>query len=159
MAEENAGAAPGQDKQVGIQRMYLKDCSFESPKAPQIFQGEWKPEVKLNISTQNARIELPAETPGQVFDVTLTVEVDAQIEKETALLCEVKYAGIFYVAGFTDEELPAVLNSFCPTQLFPFAREAITDLVMKGGFPMIPIQPINFDAMLAQRQREAAGAH
>ena len=159
MADETAtGAAQGQGKQVGIQRVYLKDSSFESPRAPSIFQGEWKPELKLNISTQNEKIELPTEAPGDVYDVTLTVEVDARIDDQTALLCEVKYAGIFFLAGLTEQELAQVLGSFCPTQLFPYVRETIGDLVTKGGFPAITLQPINFDAMLAQRQQQMAAA-
>lgn len=155
MAEENQAA---QGKQVGIQRIYLKDASFESPHAPGVFQGEWKPEIKLNISTQNEKIDLPVEAQGDVYDVTLTVEVDARVDDTTALLCEVKYAGIFFLAGLSDQELQQVLGSFCPTQLFPYVRETIGDLVTKGGFPAITLQPINFDAMLAQRQQQMAAA-
>lgn len=158
MADETAaGTAENQAKQVGIQRVYLKDCSFESPRAPAVFQAEWKPEVKLNISTQHNKLDMPTETPGDVYDVTLTVEVDARIDDQTALLCEVKYAGIFFLAGLSQQELAQVLGSFCPSQLFPYAREAVSDLIGKGGFPALTLQPINFDAMLAQRQREMAG--
>jgi len=167
MANENAAAGDElQGKQVGIQRIYLKDCSFEAPATPAVFGQEWRPEVKLNISTANRKLDVKAEEgaqdPGDVFEVTLTVEARAMLGETTAFLCEVKQSGLFFLKGLSEQELGQVLGSFCPSQLYPYAREVISDLIGKGGFPSLTLQPVNFDAMLAEHQRQsqvAAEAH
>ena len=154
MANEETGAAQAaQDqKQVGVQRIYLKDASFESPHTPAVFAEEWKPQVNLNISANNTRVD------AQTWEVVLTVTAEAKIDDQNAFLCEVHQAGVFIVKGLTEEELKPVLGSFCPNQLFPYAREAISDFVGKGGFPQLMLQPINFDALLAHHNREVAKA-
>ena len=154
--EESAGisqdtAAQGQ-KQIGVSRIYLKDSSFESPHTPAVFAKEWKPHVNLNISAGNTKVDT------DTYEVVLTVTAEAKIEDQNAFLCEVQQAGIFLLKGLTEEELKPVLGSFCPNQLFPYAREAISDLVGKGGFPQLMLQPINFDALLEHHRRELAKA-
>lgn len=160
MANEEAGAAgpQGEQKQVGMQRIFLKDASFESPNSPAVFTKEWKPQVNLNISAKNTLIET------DTYEVVLTVTVEAKVDEENAFLCEVHQAGIFILKGLTQEELKPVIGSFCPNQLFPFAREAVSDLVGKGGFPQLMLQPINFDALMQAHERQqaegaAGGAH
>ncbi|TQV62753.1 MAG: protein-export chaperone SecB [Halothiobacillaceae bacterium] len=142
-----------------LQRIYLKDVSFESPRAPGIFQIEdWQPSVNVQIGNATHKLA------DDVYEITLTVTVTANLsmdgKDETAFLTEVSQAGIFTVAGFEAAELGHILGSVCPTQLFPFVRETVADLVSKGGFPPLLLQPINFDALYIQhlQQREAAGA-
>lgn len=165
MANETAATGDAmQSKQVGIQRIYLKDSSFEAPGTPAVFTQEWKPKINLNLSTANRKMDVEvepgAEDPGDVYEVTLTVEARAMLGDNTAFLCEVKQSGLFFLKGLSAEELTQVLGSFCPSQLYPYAREAISDLVGKGGFPSLALQPVNFDGMLAESQRKAAeGAH
>jgi len=162
MAEEETGTpapaagAEASGQMFKIQRIYLKDASFESPVTPKIFtdQGQWQPQVALNLHTETTKLE------NDLFEVVLTVTVTVKNGDETVYLTEVKQAGLFLAKGIPDERMGPLLGSFCPTQLFPFAREEITSLVQKGGFPQLPLEPVNFDALYAQHlkaQREAAG--
>ena len=159
MADEETGAAAtdaqAPEQVFKIQRIYLKDASFESPVAPKIFinQGQWQPQVSLNLHTETSKLE------NDLFEVVLTVTVTVKNGEETVYLTEVKQGGLFLAKGIPDERMGPLLGSFCPTQLFPFAREEITSLVQKGGFPQLPLEPVNFDALYAQHlksQREAA---
>lgn len=140
-------------KQVALQKIYLKDMSLEVPKAPTIFTAEWKPRVDVQINT--AVQDLTAET----HHVVLTVSVKAQLGEQTAYLVEVQQGGVFLLRGFPDDdERRAVLGAYCPNVLFPFAREAVADLVRRGGFPEFLLQPVNFDALYQQHlaQKRAA---
>ncbi len=157
MADEETGAAAAQESEqvFKIQRIYLKDASFESPVTPKIFthQGQWQPQVSLNLHTETSKLD------GDMYEVVLTVTVTVKNEDETVYLTEVKQAGLFLAKGIPDDRMGPLLGSFCPTQLFPFAREEITSLVQKGGFPQLPLEPVNFDALYSQHlkaQREAA---
>lgn len=141
-----------QQPQFGIQRLYLKDVSFESPNAPGIFRKEWKPQVKLDLNTQTRQLE------ENVFEVTLTLTVAAKVQEETAFLCEVQQAGIFTVSGFNDDVRDQMLGAYCPNILFPYAREAIDSLVIKGSFPALMLAPVNFDALYAQNKQGAENA-
>ena len=152
MADEAASNADEQQKQVGLQRIYLKDCSFESPKPMEALGKEWKPHVNMNINTSANPLN---ET---THEVVLTITAEAKLEDETAFVCEVQQAGLFVVQGLTDEETRRVLTTFCPTQLYPYAREAVSSLVGRGGFPALNLQPINFEALVDHQQREAAKA-
>ncbi len=143
MAEQAAG-----ERQVAIQRIYVKDISFESPKAPEVFAEEWKPDINLQLNTRSAKRD------DGTYEVVLTVTIDTKNDNGSVFLCEVQQAGVFAINGFSDEEVKQVAGSFCPNQLFPYARAAIADLVSRGGFPNLALQPINFDALLAQHQQE-----
>ena len=143
MADEEQGAA-GEGKQLLLQRIYLKDCSFEAPNSPQIFSGNWEPKVNLNISTDARALD------GDVREVALKVTVEAVHDDKTALLAEVEQAGTFLISGFTDAEVDRIIGSFCPNVLYPYAREQVASLVTKGGFPQLLIQPLNFDHMYQQ---------
>lgn len=141
-----------QQPQFGIQRLYLKDVSFESPNSPTVFRKEWKPQVKLDLNTQTRQLD------EGVYEVVLTLTVAANIEEEPAFLCEVQQGGIFTLAGFPDETRDQMLGAYCPNILFPYAREAVDALVVKGSFPALMLAPVNFDALFAQNKAEAENA-
>lgn len=148
---ENTNAS---DKQFAIQKIYVKDVSFETPNSPQIFTQKWEAGVEFNIATNVQQLE---ET---VFEVTLTVTVTVKVGDTVAYLAEVCQAGIFVIAGFNQQEMGPMLGSFCPNILFPYARESVSDLVNRGGFPQLLLAPVNFDALYMQhvQQQQAAAA-
>lgn len=145
------------EQQFVIQRVYLKDVSFESPNSPALFAGDaasWKPEINVQINSSNQAV-------GQdIYEVSLTITVTANQDGNTAFLAEVKQAGLFTISGFPEENLGGMLGAYCPESLFPFAREAVTSLVTNGGFPQLLLAPVNFNAMYAQhvQQQQAATA-
>lgn len=140
-------------QQFAIQKIYLKDVSFESPNAPAVFQdGEWKPEINVQINTEAKSAN------NNLHEVTLTVTVTAKQAENTAFLVEVKQAGLFQMSGFEQEQLGGMLGAYCPEVLFPYAREAISDLVGKGGFPQLLLSPVNFNALYMQHQQQQQAA-
>ena len=153
MAEEqNQGAAAEEQQeqaQFQLQKLYVKDVSFELPNAPQIFQEDGQVEIKMNLAQ---RVENLAEN---VHEVVLTVTVTATLGEKTAYLAEVQQAGIFSIMGLNEQAQHAALKTLCPHTLFPYARRSITDMVADGGFPPLVLQPINFDQIYAQRMQEA----
>ena len=159
MADEQnapAGAAEGapqqQTAQFKIQRIYTKDMSFETPNSPAIFSKEWKPEIKLDLDTRTTQLE------NNVFEVVLAVTVTATVEGETAFLCEVQQAGIFGIGEMPENNKAHMLGSYCPNMLFPYAREAISNLVNRGTFPQLNLAPVNFDAIFAAYVQKRAAA-
>ncbi len=142
------------DTQFMIQRIYVKDSSFETPNTPAVFQQQWEPELNLDLNMTNNQLE------KGIFEVVLTVTVTVSNQKTTAFLAEVKQAGIFTIQGAIEDQLEHLLNSFCPNILFPYAREAITSMVIQGSFPQLVLAPINFDALYMQKLAEKEkGAH
>jgi preprotein translocase subunit SecB len=131
-----------------IQRIYVKDLSYEAPNTPHTFSDDWKPEVQLNLETKSTRVQ------DNVHEVVLSVTATVTSSKKSAFLVEVHQAGIFMVTGFPSDQLHQMLGSFCPNILFPYAREAISDLVVRGGFPQLILAPVNFDALYAQHLEE-----
>jgi len=146
---EAAAEEQPQQAQFQLQKLYMKDVSFELPNAPQIFQDDGQVEIKMNLAQ---RVENLAEG---VHEVVLTVTVTANLAEKTAYLVEVQQAGIFAISGLNEQATHAAVNTLCPHTLFPYARRAITDLVADGGFPPLVLQPINFDQIYAQRMQEA----
>ncbi|VAW64125.1 Protein-export protein SecB (maintains pre-export unfolded state) [hydrothermal vent metagenome] len=139
-------------QQFAIQKIYVKDVSFESPNAPGVFQnGEWKPEVSVQLNTDSNALA------GDLHEVTLTVTVTAKQKDSTAFLVEIKQSGIFQMTGFEQEQIDGMLGAYCPEVLFPYAREAISDMVTKGGFPQMLLSPVNFNALYMQQQQAAEG--
>lgn len=154
MAEEQQNsAASEQTPQFALQRIYVKDISFESPKAPEVFRKEWQPKVNLDLNTRKNKLD------DGVFEVVLSLTVSVTNNEEPAFVAEVQQAGIFVVTGMSNADLDKALASFCPNILFPYAREAIDNLVTRGSFPPVMLAPVNFDALyaqaLAQKQAEA----
>ena len=138
-------------QQFAIQKIYLKDASFESPNAPGMFQqAQWQPEVNVQLNTEGKTIS------EGVHEVTLSVTVTAKQGGNTAFLVEVKQSGLFQMSGFAKDQLSGMLGAYCPEVLFPFAREAIADLVAKGGFPQLLLSPVNFNALYMQHQQQQA---
>lgn len=146
MTEENnpAPSASGEEPQFSILRIYLKDASFEIPNAPQIFTADWKPEINLQLNTEVLAID------ADTYEVVLNVTVTAKQGDNTGFLVEAQQAGLFSLKGFDDTQKGPMLGAYCPGTLYPFAREVISDLVVKGGFPQVLLAPINFDALYAQ---------
>ncbi|MBT8085475.1 MAG: protein-export chaperone SecB [Woeseia sp.] len=147
MAEQ---AAPP-ERQIAIHKIYIKDFSFESPRGPEVFaSGKWNPKTNLNLRSSHA----PA--PADMHEVVLTITVEAKHEEQTLFLIELHQAGLFQITGYGAEEFDAIVGSFCPGTLFPYARESIAGIVSKGGFPEFVMQPINFDMLYAESRKQAA---
>jgi preprotein translocase subunit SecB len=145
MAEEQTTP----EKQFSIQKIYTKDMSFETPNSPNIFTEKWEPSVDFNMGSNVGSLE------NSLYEVALTLTITVKSADKTAYLVEVNQAGIFALSGFTDQEMGPMLGSFCPNILFPYAREVVSDLVAKGGFPQLLLAPVNFDALYAQHMQQA----
>lgn len=144
----------GNQINLTIQRIYIKDLSFESPESPKIFANvDWKPEVNIELSVKNQNLE------NHLYEVVLLITVTLVHEKKTVLLSEVQQAGIFTIEGIDGENLNHLLSSYCPNILFPYAREAISDVVVRGGFPQLLLAPINFDALYEESKKKAASSN
>jgi preprotein translocase subunit SecB len=136
--------------QVALQSVYLKDCSYESPNGPRLPNNQtWEPKFQLNMNTS------AEEVAPDVREVLLTITLEAKHGDATLYLVEVKQAGVFSIAGATLEDMKRLIGSFCPSVLFPYAREAISDLVTKGGFPGFLLPLVNFDVLYAQAAETA----
>ncbi len=138
------------EKQLAIQKIYIKDFSFESPTTPQVFATtDWSPKTDLNLRSSH--------TAGSDdnHEVVLTITIEAKEDDKTVFLVELHQAGLFHISGYTEEEFKAIVGSFCPNILFPYARECVAAVISKGGFPEFVLQPINFDALYAQGMAQA----
>ncbi|HRD69833.1 MAG: protein-export chaperone SecB [Legionella sp.] len=148
MTDQPNKDAAADEAQFMIQRIYVKDLSYETPNTPAVFQQQWEPELTLDLNTTSSELE------AGVYEVVLTVTATVANQKATAFLVEVKQAGIFTIQGAATPQLEHLLNSFCPNILFPYAREAITSQVIRGSFPQLVLAPINFDALYMQQMSE-----
>lgn len=138
-----------EQKNFVIQKIYLKDASFESPNSPSVFsEKDWAPEINVQLNTESKNLE------GNVYETVLKITVTASQDDTTAFLVELEQAGVFTLEGFNDEEQAGMLGSYCPNVLFPYAREAISELVGKGGFPQLLLAPVNFDALYQQHLQQ-----
>ena len=152
MAEESfpdQGAAPPAP-QLAIERVYIRDVSFESPKSPGVFGGEWKPEIHMDINTRSSALD------AERHEVVLTLTIEARVDGEAAMIVELQQAGIFRLQNMDGVLTEQVLATACPTALFPYARETVDALVTKGTFPPLMLAPMNFDALYAEAKRRAA---
>jgi len=131
--------------QFSIEKIYVKDLSFETPNSPQIFQKKWEPVVNMDLANSSTSLN------ENFYEVVLSITVTVSFENDTVYLIEVQQAGIFKVLNVPNEVLTRMLNTMCPNILFPFAREIISDLVTKGGFPQLLVAPVNFDALYQQQ--------
>jgi len=136
------------ETQFMIQRIYVKDLSYETPNTPAVFQQQWEPELTLDLNTSSNKLD------DGVYEVVLAITATVVNQKATAFLVEIKQAGIFTIQGAASNQLDHLLNSFCPNILFPYAREAITAQVINGSFPQLVLAPINFDALYMQQLEE-----
>lgn len=131
-----------------VQKIYVKDISFESPNAPAIFTEQIKPEISLELNSNGRRIG------DDLYEVVLALTVTVKQEEKTACLIEVQQSGIFNMTGFDRDQLGHMLGCFCPEMLFPYAREVVSDLATRGGFPQLLLAPVNFEALYAQHLAE-----
>lgn len=149
MADEEQATTP--EKRISIGKIYIKDFSFESPQSPLVFRREgWNPQTNLNLRSTNT----PLDNDQNEVVLTVTIEAKESEGDKTLFLVELQQAGLFEIKGYNDEELSALVGSFCPNVLFPYARESIASIIQKGGFPEFVLQPLNFDALYAQSLRE-----
>jgi len=155
--EQNNGAAAADESspQFSLQRIYVRDLSFEAPKSPAIFRQQWEPSVALDLNTKQKGLE------GDFHEVVLTLSVTVKNGEEVAFIAEVQQAGIFLIKNLDPASMSHTLGAFCPHILFPYAREALDNLVTRGSFPALMLSPVNFDALYAQemqRMQEAGEA-
>ena len=141
--------ASAEQRQLAIQKIYLKDASLEVPNAPEVFTKNWTPQAKVDL---DSAIDMLDET---LFHLVLTVTVTVSMDEATAFLVEVHQAGLFTLSGWSEDECHRLLGTFCAAQLFPFAREAIADLSGKAGFPPLLLAPVNFEALYDARRQQA----
>ena len=140
VAEDAAEEAPA--GRFLLRKIYLKDVSFEAPGSPGAFrQGEWNPDVDLQMSNTARKLE------RDLYEVTITATVTVTVASQVAYLVEVTQAGMFYITGFSNDDVKENLGSDCPSILFPFVREVVSDLATKGGFPQLLLAPMNFQAL------------
>ncbi|RAN82830.1 protein-export chaperone SecB [Bacillus sp. SRB_336] len=154
--DQGNGQSNGQanQPQLMLQKIYVKDVSFEAPNAPQIFQEieeRDQPQVQLNLGQK------ATDLGNDLYEVILSLTLTCTIGQRTAYLAEVEQAGLFGIAGFNEMDHAGIIGSYCPNLLFPYARQVISSLVLEGGFPPFLLQPINFDALFAEQQRRAMG--
>jgi len=155
MTEPTAPQAEGVDANVAqpqftVEKIYLKDVSFEAPNAPQIFNEQGQPQLNMNLNQKVARLA------DGVYEVVLGVTLTCMMGEKTVYLSEVQQAGIFSLIGFDERTLDMMLGTYCPNVLFPYARQAISELISQGGFPPFYLQPINFEGLYAEGLRRRA---
>ena len=147
---ENAAPAGAQ---FTVEKIYVKDVSFEAPNAPQVFNESGQPQLNMNLNQKVGRLD------GDMYEVVLGVTLTCTLSERTVYLAEVEQAGVFGLAGFDERTLDLMLGTYCPNVLFPYVRQQISDLITAGGFPPFYMQPINFEALYAEGlRRRAEGA-
>ncbi|NOZ52815.1 MAG: protein-export chaperone SecB [Gammaproteobacteria bacterium] len=151
-SEKEATDSKQNQQQFALQKIYVKDVSFETPKSPAVFTEEWKPDVNIELDTKGKQIA------EHVHEVILGITVTVKVGGSIAYLVEIHQAGIFTLKGFPEAELGAMLGSYCPNVLFPYAREVISELVTKGGFPQFLLAPVNFDAIYREHLQKTQQA-
>ncbi len=149
----NGAAAEMNGPTFSVEKIYVKDVSFEAPNAPQVFNDQGQPQLEMNL---NQRVQRVADN---LFEVELGVTLTCKLEDKTVYLAEVRQAGLFGLSGFDEATLDAMLGVHCPGILYPYARQTVSDLIQAGGFPPFLLQPINFEGLYAEglRQRQGQG--
>jgi preprotein translocase subunit SecB len=139
-------------KRVEIRNIYTKDISYEAPGTPEIYAADWKPQLSQDMRNSHRQID------GDIYESVLTVTITVKLGDKVAYLIEVSQAGIFYLPGHTPEGLEKAFGMYCPTMLFPYAREVISSLSSRGGFPSLVLPGVNFYAMYDEYQRQKNAA-
>lgn len=150
MSEEAEVAASQEPEQpeFSVQRIYVKDASFEAPNTPSMFTQEWAPNTNMDLNARTTKLN------DEHFEVVLTITVTVKNPEETAFLIEVQQAGLFRITGLEGQQLQHALGAFCPNMLFPYARETVDSLAVKGGFHALMLAPVNFDALFAEQMNK-----
>ena len=145
-APQSLGDGPAAEPRFVIQRIYLKDLSFESPASPDVFSAEWRPRIRVEIGVKHTEVE------DSVYEVVVQLTITATIEEQTAILVELQQAGLFQISGIEEPLMPQVLRVTCATVLFPYARETVDALALKGSVPPLLLAPIDFQALYQQME-------
>ena len=148
-AGTQAGAAQNQPEMV-LQNIYVKDASFEAPQGPNIPVEQWNPQFGLNMNTAGTTVA------QDMHEVVLTITLEAKIGDKVAYLVEVKQAGLFLIRGYGLDQTRQIIGTYCPNVLFPYARQSVSDLILRGGFPPFLLPPVNFDALFQQSMAQQA---
>jgi preprotein translocase subunit SecB len=153
--QQPAGEQNNPAQQFALQRIFIKDLSFEVPMGAQVFTKQWQPQVHVDLNTKSDKVA------DDIYEAVLTITITAKLGQETAFLVEVQQAGLFLVKGVDGDQLRRVLMIMCPNILFPYARETVDSLTTRGSFPPIMLQPVNFEALymqaLAQAEQKSEG--
>jgi len=139
------------ETQFQIHKLYVKDLTFEIPSDISVFNQEWKPELNVDIDHQSKILD-----EANVYEVVLSAKCTVKSGDKTAFFVEIHQGGVFEISNLDEEQLKHALGAFCPNVLYPFLREAVSDVVQKGGFPQLMLAPINFDQLFLQQQSKAA---
>ncbi|MCL7462365.1 protein-export chaperone SecB [Pseudomonas sp. NW5] len=149
--QANDQALQAEQPQFALQRIYVRDLSFEAPKTPEVFRQEWQPNISIDLNTRHKDLE------GGFYEVVLNLSVTARNGEDVAFIAEVQQAGIFLIKGLDAASMSHTLGAFCPSLLFPYARETLDSLVVRGSFPALMLAPVNFDALYAQELARLQG--
>lgn len=133
-----------------IQKIYLKDLSFEAPNSPVILGGEWQPDANMEMNTSFEKLD------DKHYEVVLRMTLTAKNREQVAFITEIKQAGIFLLENIAPEQVEPILLSYCPTTLFPYARDVVASTLFRGSFPELNLAPVNFDALYLQSKQTAA---
>ena len=147
-ASSSAVAADSKKKVINLQRIYVRDLSFEIPNAPSIFTKNWKPSVDVRINTNSRKIK------EDLYESYIRIDITAKNESKVAFVAEVEQAGTFYIANLTQEELSRALVIACPDILFPYAREALDNMLIRGSLPPMHLAQVNFQALYDAKRQE-----
>ena len=155
MSQEKIAPVAEQTAQMHIQRLYVKDMSFEAPNSPELFQTQnWQPQIEVQLNTQAKPLA------DNLHEVVMTITVTAKLNDKVAYLVEVAQAGIFAVINFPEDQVQYLMGAYCPAILFPYARQVVPEAIMNSGFPTLHLAPMNFEALHAQQmmqqQKDAA---
>ncbi len=150
IATDSPAATDSNAQELVLQSIYIKDASFEAPNGPNLQVAEWNPQFGMNMNTAGGTVA------ENMHEVLLTITLEAKIADKVAYLVEVKQAGVFLIKGYPVDEARRIIGSFCPGVLFPYVRQAISDLILKGGFPPFLLPPVNFDMLYQQSLDQAA---
>ena len=151
--EKTAQPAAEQTSQMHIQRLYVKDVSFEAPNSPAVFQVQnWQPQIEVELNTNSQPLA------DNLYEAVVTITVTAKLDEKVAYLVEVAQAGIFAVVNFPQDQVQHLMGAYCPAILFPYARQVIAEAIMNGGFPALHLAPMNFEALYAQQMQQATVA-
>ena len=148
MTAKKTESKSNENAMLTIQNLYMKSVSFESNNSPEHYRKQWKPELSIQLDTENKKLD------NDTYEVTLTVVSTVKNQDETAYTSKVKQAGTFKIAGLDDTTLDQVLESFCPNMLYPYIREVVSSEVTRANFPPLVLAPINFDALYLQKKEK-----
>lgn len=149
MSQEKVESAAERNAQMHIQRLYVKDISFEAPNSPEVFQVQnWQPQIEVELNTQAKPLA------DNLHEVVMTITVTAKLEEKVAYIVEVAQAGIFAVVNFPPDQVQYLMGAYCPAILFPYARQVVAEAIMNGGFPVLHLAPMNFEALHAQQMMQ-----